>query len=65
MTSSGEWSQERFKPHCGANSGRLAVRNAGAGRKAIGVRHHPPRVAPWVARPRHPHEGGGSRWRDR
>ena len=39
--------------------------NAGAGRKAIGVRHPPPRVAPWVGRPYHPHEGGGGRRRDR
>src|SRR5208282_4932192 len=54
-----------FKPHCGAHPGRVAVRNAGAGRKAIGIRDHPPRVAPWVGRPCHPHEGGGGRRRDR
>jgi hypothetical protein len=33
--------------------------------KAIGVRDHPPRVAPWVGRACHPHEGGGSRRSDR
>ena len=49
------------KPHWGAHPGRLAVRNAGARRTAIGVRHHPPRVAPWVGRPRHPHDGEGCR----
>ena len=54
-----------LRPHRGAHLGRLAVRNVGARRKAIGVRHHPPRVAPWVARPRPPHDGGGSRRRDR
>jgi hypothetical protein len=35
-----------LKPLWGANPGRLAVRNAGARRMEIGVRHHPPRVAP-------------------
>src|SRR5215472_14163009 len=37
--------------------------NAGARRTAIGVRHHPPRVAPWIGRPRHPHDGEGCRRR--
>ena len=35
------------------------------GRKAIRVRDRPPRVAPWVVGPCHPHEGSGSRERDR
>src|SRR5262252_6898068 len=61
----GNGARDPFKPHCAAHYCRPAVRNAGAGRKAIGVRHHPPRVAPFVARPRHPHEGGGSRRSDR
>ena len=39
--------------------------NPGAGRKAIGIRHHPPRIAPWVGRPCHPHDGGWSRRSDR
>src|SRR5215831_15093547 len=37
--------------------------NAGARRTAIGVRHHPPRVAPWIGRPGHPHDGEGCRRR--
>src|SRR5215472_18572736 len=37
--------------------------NAGARRTAIGVRHHPPRVAPWIGRPRHAHDGEGCRRR--
>ena len=38
---------------------RLAVRNAGARRTAIGIHHHPPLVAPCFARSAYPHEG---RW---
>src|SRR5713101_730251 len=52
-----------LEPLWGANPGRLAVRNAGARRTAIGVRHHPPRVAPWVGHPRPPHDGEGCRRR--
>ena len=40
-----------LKPHCCAHLCRLAVRNAGARRTAIGVHHHPPRVAPWLGVP--------------
>ena len=44
--------------HWGAHPGRLAVRNSGARRTAIGVRHHPPRIAPWGGHAPRPHEGG-------
>ena len=37
----------------------LAVRNAGARRAAIGVRHHAPRFALFVGHPRPPHDGEG------
>src|ERR1051326_2091084 len=40
-----------LKPRCCTHPGRLAVRNAGARRTAIRVRHHPPRVAPWIGHP--------------
>jgi 3-beta hydroxysteroid dehydrogenase/isomerase family len=40
-----------LNPRWGAHPGRLAVRNAGARRAAIGVRHHPPRVDPWSGIP--------------
>jgi len=45
----------------GAHLRRLAVRNAGARRTAIGVHHHAPSVALFVGRPRRPHEGEGCR----
>ena len=45
----------------GAHLRRLAVRNAGARRTAIGVHHHAPRVALFVGRPDRPHEGEGCR----
>ena len=44
---------------------RLAVRNAGACRTAIGIHHHAPRVDTWSARFFGPHERSGpSRWQD-
>src|SRR5258708_39195643 len=47
-----------LKPCRCAHSGRLALRNAGARRTAIRVRHHPAWVAPWIRHPHHPHERG-------
>src|SRR5229473_7798309 len=50
------------KPHYGgALLRRLAVRDAGACRTAIGVHHHVPLVALLVGRPLRPHEGEGCR----
>ncbi len=50
-------------PRWGAHPRRLAVRNAGARRAAVGARHHPPRVARWGGRPCHPHDGSRTCWR--
>lgn len=47
----------------GADPGRLAVWNAGARRRAIGLHHHPPRLTPWIGNSRHPHDGQGARHR--
>src|SRR6266704_3513016 len=56
-----------LNPRCGAHPGRLAVRNAGACRTAVGVRHHARRVAPWAVHACHPRDGSGRRFsrRDR
>ncbi len=51
--------------HFGAHHGGLGVRNAGAGRAAIGLHHTYPRVTPWAGRPWGPHDGGGDRQVDR
>ena len=54
------------EPQWGVDRRRLAVRNAGARRTAIGVHHHPPRIAAWVCRPpRTPERGGTCRRQDR
>ena len=37
--------------------GCMAVRNAGARRTAIRVRHHAPRVSSWIGHSHHPHDG--------
>src|SRR5882762_8973495 len=52
------------KPHYGgALLRRLAVRDAGACRTAIGIHHHVPLFALFVGRPLRPHEGEGCRRR--
>src|SRR5437773_2027541 len=52
------------KPHYGgALLRRLAVRDAGACRTAIGVHYHVPLVALFTGRPLRPHEGEGCRRR--
>src|SRR5262245_5962471 len=46
----------RHYPPC---PGRLAAWHAGAGRGALGIRHHPPRVAVGARDPLCPHDGAG------
>jgi len=48
-----------LKLHCGAYPGRLAVWNSGTRRTAIGVRHHPGRLAFRVVSARPVHDLGG------
>ena len=54
----------RALKHCVGRSRGVAVRDAGARRTAIGVRHHAARRVVRGRHARHPHEGG-TLWRDR